>query len=89
MTMRFLGRAALPAAAVLTAIAAAVPASASPAGLPHLDITGVYVTGVSSGGFMATQLQVASQLPSTGLASSPPGPMTAARGTSSASPPAI
>jgi poly(3-hydroxybutyrate) depolymerase len=28
------------------------------AGIP-LDITGVYVTGVSSGGFMATQLQVA------------------------------
>ena len=59
MTMRFPGRAALAAAAVLAAIAAAVPASASPAGLPHLDITGVYVAGVSSGGFMATQLQVA------------------------------
>jgi hypothetical protein len=59
MTMRFLGRAALPAAAVLATIAIAVPASASAAGLPQLDITGVYVTGVSSGGFMATQLQVA------------------------------
>ena len=59
MTMRFLGRAAFPAAAVLATIAIAVPASASPAGLPQLDITGVYVTGVSSGGFMATQLQVA------------------------------
>ncbi len=59
MTMRFLGRAAFPAAAVLASIAIAVPASASPAGLPQLDITGVYVTGVSSGGFMATQLQVA------------------------------
>src|SRR5271170_5081606 len=71
MTMRFLGRAALPAAAVLATIAIAVPASAVPASavpasasagpalLPQLDITGVYVTGVSSGGFMATQLQVA------------------------------
>src|SRR5271165_926689 len=49
MTMRFLGRAAFPAAAVLATIAIAVPASASPAGLPQLDITGVYVTGVSSG----------------------------------------
>ena len=66
MTMRFLGRAALPAAAVLATIAIAVPASAVPASagagparLPQLDIKGVYVTGVSSGGFMATQLQVA------------------------------
>ena len=59
MAMRFLGRAALSTAAVLATIAIAVPASGSPAGLPQLDITGVYVTGVSSGGFMATQLQVA------------------------------
>jgi poly(3-hydroxybutyrate) depolymerase len=40
-----------------TAPQAAVADSAGP--LPGLDITGVYVTGVSSGGFMATQLQVA------------------------------
>ena len=59
MTMRFPGRAVLPAAAVLASIAITVPASASTAGLSRLDITGVYVTGVSSGGFMATQLQVA------------------------------
>ena len=59
MTMRFLGRVTLPAAAVLVTIAIAAPAGAGPAGLPQLDITGVYVTGVSSGGFMATQLQVA------------------------------
>ena len=37
----------------------AAPADASSSALPRLDITGVYVTGVSSGGFMATQLQVA------------------------------
>jgi len=59
MTMRFLRRVALLAAAVLATLAVAVPASASPAGLSRLDITGVYVTGVSSGGFLATQLQVA------------------------------
>jgi poly(3-hydroxybutyrate) depolymerase len=41
-----------------SALATAAPAQAA-ASLPRLDITGVYVTGVSSGGFMATQLQVA------------------------------
>jgi hypothetical protein len=35
------------------------PAFASGGALPHLNITGTYVTGISSGGFMATQLQVA------------------------------
>jgi poly(3-hydroxybutyrate) depolymerase len=59
MAMHFLRRAVPPAAVALATITIAVPASASPAGLPHLDITGVYATGVSSGGFMATQLQVA------------------------------
>jgi hypothetical protein len=49
------GSAALLSAAALTG---AGPAQAA-AGLQRLDITGVYVTGVSSGGFMATQLQVA------------------------------
>ena len=34
-------------------------AQAGTPGLPRLNITDVYVTGVSSGGFMATQLQVA------------------------------
>ena len=28
-------------------------------GLPRLNVTGTYVAGVSSGGYMATQLQVA------------------------------
>ena len=42
----------------VTAAVGAAPARAQ-SGLPTLDITGVYVTGVSSGGFMATQLQVA------------------------------
>jgi poly(3-hydroxybutyrate) depolymerase len=37
----------------------AAPAHAAAPPLPHLDITAAYVTGVSSGGFMATQLQVA------------------------------
>ncbi|HEV2377692.1 MAG TPA: PHB depolymerase family esterase [Streptosporangiaceae bacterium] len=41
-----------------TVTVGSVPARAQ-AGLPKLDITAVYVTGVSSGGFMATQLQVA------------------------------
>jgi poly(3-hydroxybutyrate) depolymerase len=40
------------------ALTGAGPAQAA-AGLQKLNITGVYVTGVSSGGFMATQLQVA------------------------------
>ena len=61
-------RAFRPAAQAITAMLAAVclatlglaaPADASSSALPSLDITGVYVTGVSSGGFMATQLQVA------------------------------
>jgi poly(3-hydroxybutyrate) depolymerase len=43
---------------VMTVAAGTATADAS-ASLPRLDITGVYVTGVSSGGFMATQLQVA------------------------------
>jgi pimeloyl-ACP methyl ester carboxylesterase len=34
-------------------------AAAGPAGLPRLDITRTYVAGFSSGGYMATQLQVA------------------------------
>ncbi len=48
---------------VVALAASALATVASPAqatsALPRLDITGVYVTGVSSGGFMATQLQVA------------------------------
>ena len=55
---RLLTPAALALALAAAALVAAVPAQAA-AGLPRLDITGVYVTGVSSGGFMATQLQVA------------------------------
>ncbi|MDP9396972.1 MAG: poly(3-hydroxybutyrate) depolymerase [Actinomycetota bacterium] len=60
------------AAAAATALAAtiALPTPASPApspvgatstaaGLPRLNITSSYVTGISSGGYMATQLQVA------------------------------
>jgi poly(3-hydroxybutyrate) depolymerase len=43
-----------------TAITAPEAAQASFApGLPRLNITGTYITGISSGGFMATQLQVA------------------------------
>ena len=48
------------AAAMLSAALAPGSASAASAGpLPSYNITGVYVAGVSSGGFLATQLQVA------------------------------
>jgi hypothetical protein len=48
-------------AALVAASAAPLPAHASlgSPGLPRLNITGTYVTGISSGGFMATQLAVA------------------------------
>jgi hypothetical protein len=59
MTHRVFRHAALGAAAALAALGLAGPAGASSSALPQLDITGVYVAGVSSGGFMATQLQVA------------------------------
>ncbi|MFG3243780.1 hypothetical protein [Streptomyces sp. NPDC048157] len=52
------------AAVTLTAVLAAAlgltaPAHAGEPGLPRLNITDTYVTGISSGGFMASQLQVA------------------------------
>jgi poly(3-hydroxybutyrate) depolymerase len=50
------------AAALVTAavtLAGSTPAQAFGSGLPRLNITGTYVTGISSGGFMASQLQVA------------------------------
>lgn len=47
------------AASVWAALAGTAPAYASGPALPHLNITATYVTGISSGGFMATQLQVA------------------------------
>ena len=59
MTHRVFRHAALAAAAALASLCLTAPAEASSPALPRLDITGVYVTGVSSGGFMATQLQVA------------------------------
>ncbi|MEU8620449.1 PHB depolymerase family esterase [Streptomyces sp. NPDC048623] len=64
MMFRSLRRAARAAAALTTTAVLAVLGTAAPAHaysppLPHLNITGDYVTGVSSGGFMATQLQVA------------------------------
>lgn len=51
-------------AALLTAWLPSVPASSASttpptAGLPQLRLSGHYVAGISSGGFMATQLQVA------------------------------
>jgi len=52
--------AALAAATALATFGLAAPAEATtPPPLPHLNLTGAYVTGVSSGGFLATQLQVA------------------------------
>jgi hypothetical protein len=47
------------AVSALSILGASAPAEAAGSALPKLDITGVYVTGVSSGGFLATQLQVA------------------------------
>jgi poly(3-hydroxybutyrate) depolymerase len=47
---------------VLTGLGAQAATAArppAPGGLPRLHITGDYVTGISSGGYMATQLQVA------------------------------
>jgi hypothetical protein len=75
-------------AAVLAVLAPGTAKAASAGPLPSYDITGVYVAGVSSGGFLATQLQVAYSGTSTGPASSPPGPTTAAKATSSTSRPA-
>lgn len=49
--------AAMAATGLILASPTAAHASAGP--LPGYDITGVYVVGVSSGGFLATQLQVA------------------------------
>jgi poly(3-hydroxybutyrate) depolymerase len=43
----------------LTTTATAAPERAGDGGLPRLDVTGTYVAGFSSGGFLATQLQVA------------------------------
>ena len=59
MTHRGFGHIAVATAAALATLCLAAPAGASSSALPRLDITGVYVAGVSSGGFMATQLQVA------------------------------
>jgi predicted esterase len=43
----------------LTTTAAAAPKKAGSGGLPQLNIGETYVAGISSGGYMATQLQVA------------------------------
>lgn len=51
--------AALATTAGLALVGATAPAHASSSPLPHLNITADYVTGASSGAFMATQLQVA------------------------------
>jgi poly(3-hydroxybutyrate) depolymerase len=53
-----LGTAVLVTLAGMTTAAAAAP-NKSDGGLPRLDVTDTYVAGVSSGGYMATQLQVA------------------------------
>jgi poly(3-hydroxybutyrate) depolymerase len=53
-----LARAVAAPAVVMAVLVAAVPAEAA-GPLPGLDITADYVTGISSGGYMATQLQVA------------------------------
>jgi poly(3-hydroxybutyrate) depolymerase len=53
-----LATAVLVALAGLTSSAGATPKRA-PGGLPQLNVTDTYVAGISSGGYMATQLQVA------------------------------
>ncbi|GAA1700792.1 extracellular catalytic domain type 2 short-chain-length polyhydroxyalkanoate depolymerase [Streptomyces yatensis] len=52
-------RAALTTLITALAVLTGPTASADEPGLPRLNITGTYVTGISSGGFMASQLQVA------------------------------
>jgi poly(3-hydroxybutyrate) depolymerase len=78
------GTAAL-AAAALSALGLVVPAApaqaASAPPLPRLDITGDYVTGVSSGGFMATQLQVAYSATFKGAGIVAAGPYDCGQGT--------
>jgi poly(3-hydroxybutyrate) depolymerase len=69
------------AAVSLAAVSVVAPASAAASGLPRLDITGVYVTGVSSGGFMATQLQVAYSGTFDGAAIVAAGPYDCGQGT--------
>ncbi|MFG2825550.1 hypothetical protein ACGFX4_39750 [Kitasatospora sp. NPDC048365] len=60
LTRTLRATAALAAATALTTLGLAAPAEAgTPPPLPRLNLTGAYVTGVSSGGFLATQLQVA------------------------------
>lgn len=68
-------------AAALTAIGPTTPAQASTPPLPHLNITGDYVTGVSSGGFMATQLQVAYSATFQGAGIIAAGPYDCGQGT--------
>ena len=86
MTDRVYRRVALAAAAglatlCLATLCLAAPADANSSALPRLDITGVYVTGDSSGGFMAAQLQVAYSATFDGPASSPRVHTIAARAT--------
>ncbi len=59
---------------------AQVPSSTDGA-LPHLAVTGSYVTGVSSGGYLATQLQVAFSSRIRGAAVFSAGPYWCAQGT--------
>jgi hypothetical protein len=73
-------------AAAVAAVTVALPAAAqsgsetSP-GLPELNITSNYVAGISSGGYMATQLQVAYSSRFRGAAVFSAGPYYCAQGT--------
>ena len=80
MTHRMFRRAALAATAALATLCLATPAEGSSSALPRLDITGVYVTGVSSGGFMTTQLQVAYSATFDGAAVIAAGPYDCGQG---------
>src|SRR5688572_31291738 len=70
----------LVALAGLTTTATAAPKK-SDGGLPRLNVTDTYVAGVSSGGYMATQLQVAYSSRIAGAAIFSAGPYWCALGT--------
>jgi len=67
-------------AAFLAALTGTTTATAASGGLPHLNVTRNYVTGISSGGYMATQLQVAYSSRFSGAAVFSAGPYWCARG---------
>src|ERR1035441_5579287 len=80
MTHRVFRHAALAAAAGLATLCLAAPAHASSSSLPRLDITGPYLPRFSSGGLMATQLQVAYSVTFDGAGTIAAGPYDCGQG---------